>query len=206
MIAVDQPIAIKHVRGTAPGASALFSSDERHRYGLERDLRDPYPPSPPLFGQAVGNALPLRRLVAIGMNPSTADAFDPDPTVTRELGFARSWGCSLYSKGNLYGWREPKPARMWAEHRAGGDIVGPHNDDAIRTMLTMLARDGGVALACWGRMHSSGDRALQERRVLAVCRIAHEAGVRWQCLGKNADGSPKHPLYLPKTTQLEPWP
>lgn len=198
MIAADQPIAIKHVRGTEPGASALFSSGERHRYGLERDLRDAVNQ---LFSAKI-----LRRLVAIGMNPSTADAFDPDPTVTRELGFARSWGCSLYSKGNLYGWREPKPKYMWGAHRSGVDIVGPHNDDAIRTMLTMLARDGGVALACWGRMHSSGDKVLQEMRVLAVCRIAHEVGVRWQCLGKNADGSPKHPLYLPRTAQLEPWP
>lgn len=194
MITMDQPIAIKHVRGTASGASALFSSDERHRYRLERML----------FGQLLAPA--GRRLVAIGMNPSTADAFDPDPTVTRELGFARSWSCSLYSKGNLYGWRDPYPKSMWLAHRAGCDIVGQHNDDAIRTMLTMLARDGGVALACWGRMHSSGDKALQERRVLAVCRIAHEVGVQWQCLGKNADGSPKHPLYLPKTAQLEPWP
>lgn len=195
---MDRPIALKHVRGTEPGASALFSSDELHRYGLERDLRD-------VVNQLFSAKIP-RRLVAIGMNPSTADAFDPDPTVTRELGFARSWGCSLYSKGNLYGYRHPKPAYMWDKHRLGRDIVGPHNDDVIRTMLTMLARDGGVALACWGRMHSSGDKALQERRVLAVCRIARDVGVQWQCLGKNADGSPKHPLYLPKETQLEPWP
>lgn len=197
-------LAIKHVRGTEPGASALFSEDERHRYRLDRDL---------LFAskRARGHAAQLsalttiRWLVAIGMNPSTADAFDPDPTVTRELGFARAWGCSLYSKGNLYGWRDPKPANMWFEHRAGRDIVGPHNDEAIRTMLTMLARDGGVALACWGRMHSKGDKALQARRVFEVCRIAAEVGVQWQCLGRNADGSPKHPLYLPKSAQLEPW-
>ncbi len=202
MSAVHEPIALKHVRGSEPGASALFSADEYHRYGLERDLRNG--DRDPLF--AAVSALMPRRLVAIGMNPSTADAFDPDPTVTRELGFARAWGCSLYSKGNLYGHRDPKPVRMWSAHRAGADIVGPHNDDVIRTMLTMLARDGGVALACWGRMHSSGDKALQERRVLAVCRIAREVGVQWQCLGKNADGSPKHPLYLPKTAQLEPWP
>lgn len=212
MIARGQPIAIKHVRGTEPGASAVFSSDERHRYGLERDLREAQTGRDKLirahFGPLFDGMSPLlpRRLVAIGMNPSTADAFDPDPTVTRELGFASAWGCSLYSKGNLYGHRDPKPVRMWAEHRAGADIVGPHNDDVIRTMLTMLARDGGVALACWGRMHSSGDKALQERRVLAVCRIARDVGVQWQCLGKNADGSPKHPLYLPKTAQLEPWP
>jgi hypothetical protein len=179
--------------------------------GLERDLREGPPGRDKLirasFGPLFDGAAPAgpRRLVAIGMNPSTADAFDPDPTVTRELGFASAWGCSLYSKGNLYGWRDPKPASMWFEHRAGRDIVGPHNDAAIRTMLTMLARDGGVALACWGRMHAKGDKALQEQRVFEICRIAAEVGVQWQCLGKNADGSPKHPLYLPKSTQLEPW-
>lgn len=190
MIAIDTPIAIKHVRGTEPGASALFSADELHRYGLERSV----------CGKG------FARLVAIGMNPSTADAFKPDPTVTRELGFARVWGCEQYSKGNLYGWRETKPAVMWGEHRAGRDIVGPHNDDAIRTMLTMLKRDGGIALACWGRMHAKGDRALQEMRVLAMCRLAGQIGIQWQCLGKNQDGSPKHPLYLPANTKLEPWP
>jgi hypothetical protein len=29
--------------------------------------------------------------------------------------------------------------------------------------------------------------------------------VRWQCLGKNKNGSPKHPLYLKCSTPLEAW-
>ncbi|HSR79055.1 MAG TPA: DUF1643 domain-containing protein [Xanthobacteraceae bacterium] len=198
---VDSPIDIKHVRGIEPGASALFSADEFHRYGLERDLR---PRGQPLM-DAIAALMP-RRLVAIGMNPSVANAFKPDPTITRELGFARNWGCSLFSKGNLYGWVDPKPVKMWAEHRAGTDIVGPHNDDAIRTMLTMLKRDGGIALACWGKMHSKGDHCLQEARMMAMVRMADEVGVTWQCLGKNKDGSPKHPLYLPASARLESWP
>lgn len=169
------------------GASALFGADGLHRYMLERRIA-----SQPGSG---------RRLVACGLNPSTADAFKNDPTVRREIGFASAWDCSTFVKVNAYAWRDTKPANMWrAADAAGGmrKIIGVANDTAIATALTMLKRDGGIALACWGT-HAKPDRVLQ------LARIAHDIGVVWMCLGTNKGGSPRHPLYVPNGTPLEPW-
>ena len=174
------------------GASALFSKDGRYRYMLERYV-----------GRQAQHG---RRLVACGLNPSTADAFKLDPTCRRETGFAFGWGCTLYIKVNAYAWRDTKPSDMWASQertgsrRQASDLItgGPTNDAAIRCALTMLKADGGIALACWGA-HAKPDRVLQ------LVRIAHEVGVQWMCLGTNKGGSPRHPLYVSATTQLEPW-
>lgn len=193
---------LKQVTGTEPGATALFSECERYRYQLER-LIDPSPMAPVFAQQGV------RRLVACGLNPSTADAFKLDPTCRREIGFARLWGCGLYVKVNAYSWRATKPADMFYAAENGSNIVGERlsnsavkmentNDAVVRAALTMLKRDGGIALACWGA-HAEPDR------VLKLVKIAHEVGVDWMCLGVNKNGSPKHPLYLPADAQLRPW-
>lgn len=163
---------------------AAFSEDDIHRYMLERQISD---------------AVPCKILFCCGLNPSTADAFKPDPTVTREIGFGRLWGCTQYLKGNAYGWRDPKPKKMWQAKKAGHDIVGALNDACIASMLVAVRDRGGIALACWGR-HAKPDR------VSALIALAADVGVPWQCLGTNKDGSPKHPLYLPSTAQLQPWP
>lgn len=177
------------------GASALFSHDDRHRYMLERKIA----------GVTGG-----RRLVACGLNPSTADAFKLDPTCRREVAFAAAWECSLYVKVNAYSWRATKPKDMWlaqdAEYMRTGSSYesdklitgGKTNDHAIMCALTMLKRDGGIALACWGAQ-------ADQKRVLKLVRIAHEVGVQWWCLGTNREGSPRHPLYVKATTKLEPW-
>lgn len=174
---------MKVVHGTEPGASAAFSENELHRYMLERQISD---------------AEPCRVLFCCGLNPSTADAFKVDPTVRREISFGRLWGCTQYLKGNAYGWRDKKPANMWRARKAGHDIVGALNDACIASMLVAVRDRGGIALACWGA-HAEHDR------VMALVELAADVGVRWQCLGTNKDGSPKHPLYLAADTPLRPW-
>lgn len=174
------------------GATALFSVDNLNRYMLERVI-DP----------AIAT-----RMVACGLNPSTADAFQDDPTVRREINFARSWGLGRLVKVNAYSWRDTKPADMFRAERewaaqhgrwaARQRIVGVSNDLAITTALSMLKRDGGIALACWGA-NATPDRAAE------LARIAALVGVQWMCLGLNKDGSPKHPLYVNGKAQPRPW-
>lgn len=199
---------LRFARGSEPGSSAMFSQDEKYRYQLERlvvedaDTRRQR--------EICGRARPVqRRLVACGLNPSTADAFKLDPTCRREMGFARAWRCTIYTKVNAYAWRDTKPVNMWAAEQRGEEVVaGPRlpgvssghvNDLIVRMSLTQLKRDGGIALACWG-VHARPDR------VQALTRIAAEVGVEWQCLGVNKDGSPRHPLYVAAATELQPWP
>jgi len=165
------------------GATALFSRDDLHRYTLTW-------PVPDCRG--------IRRLVACGLNPSTANAFQTDPTVRRDIGFAQDWGMAWLVKVNAYAWRDTDPYAMWRAEKAGRNIVGEHNDDAIRCALTQMKRDGGIALACWGN-HVKQTRALQ------LVRIAAEIGVEWQCVGVNQNGSPRHTLYVRGDSTYRPW-
>lgn len=177
------------------GTSALFSDDDKYRFVLERRVQA-LPPNVvfPSHGMASGG-----RLVACGLNPSTADAFQDDPTIRRELGFARRWGCTTFVKVNAYAWRDTDPLGMWRALKAGHDVSGgPDNYDAIRCHLTMLKRDGGIALACWGN-HAKPDR------VRELWLLAASVGVVWQCIGTNKGGSPKHPLYARSDSILRPW-
>jgi hypothetical protein len=56
-------------------AGAAFSEDRRHRYELWR-----------IWDRKV------RKMVVIGLNPSTADETKNDPTIRRCIDFARRWG------------------------------------------------------------------------------------------------------------------
>ncbi len=172
------------------GGTALFSAPvlvgeetrSLYRYVLERQLQ----PRPEV-------RRPGWRLVACGLNPSTADAFKLDPTTKREVAWALEWGCETYVKVNAEAWRDTHPANVRRARRAGADTIGPSNDLAIHMALTQLKRDGGIALASWGV-------GVTPARQLALIRIAHDLGVTWQCAGINDDGSPVHPLIRRKLT------
>lgn len=176
---------MKTVLGVEPGAVATFSDDELHRYSLERIIDSPTDGS-------------VRVLFCCGLNPSTADAFKLDPTVRREIGFGRSWGCTHYLKGNAYSWRDTKPDDMWDAERNGELLVTVDTDILILDMLLRAKNNNGIALACWGK-------PAQRDRVRLLVAMAKLVGIEWQCLGTNKDGSPCHPLYLHKDTQLRPW-
>ena len=83
---------------------------------------------------------------------------------------------------NLFAYRTPSPTEMFAARKRGVDIIGgPENYfDAIQAKINQTA----IAVAAWGR-HSGG------RGIDALCHLK-----RLHYLALNADGSPKHPLYL----------
>jgi hypothetical protein len=162
------------------GDIAIYSPCRRFRYILTRNV-------------GAGD----RVLVGMGLNPSTATAFKNDPTIKRGIGFASRWGCGLYVMLNAYGWRDTKPANLWAAERNGVDIVGEHNDAAIDTVLCALSVEDRV-LAAWGG-HAEPDR------VARVAELMVGADAIPMCLGTNCDGSPRHLLYLPYETPLERW-
>lgn len=177
---------MKFVKGDKPGWSALFSDDEIYRFTIERRISDP------VDGYE-------RRLVVCALNPSSANSHKNDPTMHSITQFARLWHCSLVVVVNAYAWRATTPAEMFSRARVGADIAGgEENDEAIRCAFTMMKRDGGIALAAWGRWCTG----LRARR---VAELARSVGVELMCLGTNKDGSPKHPLYIPRSTVPQPW-
>jgi hypothetical protein len=87
--------------------------------------------------------LPAGPMIAfIGLNPSTADEVNDDPTVRRCIGFARRWGFGGMYMLNVFGYRSTKPQAL----RTAADPIGPRTDAVLRT----TCRRSTMVVACWG--------------------------------------------------------
>lgn len=121
--------------------------------------------------------------VWIGLNPSTADESKLDNTTRRCLDWSQRWGCNRYVMLNAYAFRATKPRDMFA----ADDPIGIDNDRVIRDFCATAQ----IIVAAWG---GNAD----DLRSVAVCNVVNR---RLDCLGLNSDGTPKHPLYVPKATE-----
>jgi hypothetical protein len=119
-----------------------------------------------------------KNLVVIGLNPSTADQIQDDPTIRRCIRFAKDWHCGGLVMLNAFGFRSTDPKGM----AAVADPVGFDNDSVI----TEYAKSADMVLAAWG-VHCPDER---ERELLGVIgRDVH-------CLGRTNGNKPRHPLYV----------
>lgn len=148
--------------------SATFSPCRRFRYTLWRTWAA-------VDGHADCYAM------FVGLNPSTADEANDDPTIRRCVGFARAWGFQGLCMTNLFAYRATDPADMLAQ----ADPVGEGNDRTLRAM----AERAGIVVAAWGVHGAHGGRAAAVRKLLPKLHY----------LKLTKDGHPAHPLYLPKT-------
>ena len=69
-------------------------------------------------------------VMIIGLNPSTADEKVNDPTISRCISFARSWGYGGVCVTNLFGFRATSPTHLKAHH----DPIGKENDAWVHEM------------------------------------------------------------------------
>jgi hypothetical protein len=122
------------------------------------------------------------------LNPSTANETELDPTLRRCVGFAKAWGCGGLEVVNLFAIVSPDPGVLLSHP----DPIGERNDEAIVEAATRA----GFVVVGWGAFPEARHRSVDVVRLLA------EVGIAPRCLGVNADGSPRHPLYLPKTSAL----
>ncbi len=160
-------------------SDAAFSACDRYRYWLERRWD----------GQPIGSG---NFAVQIGMNPSTADIDCDDPTVAGCCDRARRWGYGGLVMLNAFAYRATRKEDLLAV----ADPVGPLNDATFRRFVPLA----GVVVVGWGQP----PKPLRSRG-LAVARLLAEAGVQAMCFAVNADGSPKHPLYVRRDAPLQPW-
>jgi hypothetical protein len=146
---------------------AYLSEDRRYRYALWR-----------IWNESLSYAM------FIGLNPSTADEENDDATITRCIGFAKSWGYGGFAMANLFAYRSTDPTQLQMVENP----VGPENND----WLVKLAKSAGVVVAAWGNSGSLFGRSQ------AVAALLPEM----MCLKVNGTGEPAHPLYQPASAIL----
>lgn len=164
---------------------AVFSDCRRYRYRLERKVRDSGP------------------VIAFLLhNPSTADEERDDAALRRGIGFVRRWGGSCLMYVNPWAWIATKPKDLWSIT----DPIGPANDWHIREVAAAVVESGGFMVFAWGAIKPPASRRLEaEARLLAVADLVRASGCHARTLGTNADGSPKHPLYVQSDSPLQAW-
>jgi hypothetical protein len=150
---------------------AGFDSSRKYRYALIRY----WAPGPPLL--------------FIGLNPSTADEFKLDQTVRKCCVFARNLGFPGLLMGNVYSYRATDPKDLFKVENRVSPVENPSQNDKA---LIKMHSDAGMTIAGWGSKIED-DRA---KTVLENLKFKP-----LYCLGKNKDGNPKHPLYIPYGTE-----
>jgi hypothetical protein len=151
----------------------VFSPCRKYRYRLEHDWRDML---------SAGKSI-----MWIGLNPSTADENDLDPTLRRIRGFSTDWGFDSFIMTNLFAYRATKRADMLRYSHP----IGPDND----RILQECAESSQIIITAWG---NDGSHMGRDRHVLSLLPRK-----KVFCLGRNGDGTPCHPLYLAGSTKRE---
>ncbi len=158
--------------GASFAKTAIFSECRTYRYALWRRWDE----------ESADYAM------FIGLNPSTADETNDDPTIRRCMKFARDWGYSGLCMANLFAYRATDPKVM----KAAAEPVGADNDKT----LAELAAHAGVVVAAWGAHGTHKDRDSSVRMMLPELHY----------LRLTKDGQPGHPLYLPASLTPQLWP
>ena len=157
----------------------VFSDDRVYRYTLWRDWD-----VDAITGSADDLKHPDKFVQFIGLNPSTADEVQDDPTIRRCIGFAKSWGYGALCMTNIFAFRATDPKVM----KKTPDAAGHDNEDWI----LKIAREAGIVVAAWGNDGTHIHQGVTIKHMLK----AH--GIKVHHLGLTGTGEPKHPLYLRK--------
>lgn len=145
-------------------------------------------------------------VVFVMFNPATTseerDLGTGSHTRRRCIKFARDEGYGSLTEVNLFAFRSPKKDDLYkAVIERNIDVVGPENDQVIRNVAT----EADMIVVAWGNI--DGRRRFREwanERTQEIAEFLMSLDKQVYCIGKNSDGSPKHPSrgsYI-----LQPWP
>lgn len=168
--------------------AAEISDCGKYRYWLMRE----WEPTVETNSRAEPSAL------FVMLNPSTADGIAEDATLRRCISFAKALGFLRLEVVNLFAFRATSPLELEAEYNRNGleAVCGPDNGDAIMEGMDNCR----TIIAGWGERLSKG---IAGERAGEILLMAKRLGRDVFCLGKTADGYPRHPLYVRGGTGLE---
>lgn len=167
---------------TSPGQRSLFpectyaefSEDRIYRYSLTRVWK--------LDGRLVN---------FIMLNPSTADEVYNDPTITRCMKYAQSWGYDGLVVTNLFALRSTDPKSL----KSHPDPIGPEN---LRYLFG-YAWTCDLVVCAWG-IHGS-----YLQRGIFIESVLRKRNIPISYLSLTKRGHPGHPLYLYSGLKPTPW-
>ena len=119
-------------------------------------------------------------IMFIGLNPSKANELKDDPTIRRVRRFAFDWGYGGVYMMNPFAFVTAYPDKLFQCADPLGD-----NDK----WLIEISKKCNRIICAWGNFKVK-ERDREVRRMFSLA----------YCLGKNKNGSPKHPLYIPSET------
>jgi len=154
---------------------AEFSTDRNYRYALWRIWNEDKP-----------------LVMFIGLNPSTANEREDDPTIRRVMRFAYDHGHGGFFMMNLFAWVTPYPHVLETTKDALGDA-----DEWLEKVNLKCE----TVCFCWGAFGEPKDRQYIRLRARQIIDRYPAA----MCLGKTKTGHPAHPLYLPASTKMQPF-
>ena len=115
------------------------------------------------------------------LNPSMADDTNDDPTIRRLINFTKKFNYGGFLVGNIFTKITPNPKEI--------DKSGGITDKNFEELLKLINKVDQIVYA-WGN-------SIEEPKILKDL-ISNP-----KCFGKNLNGTPKHPLYLPSSSKLE---
>ena len=145
-------------------SDAKFSKDRIYRYALWRIWDDRMP-----------------KLLFVGLNPSTADERNDDPTMRRCIRFSKDLGYGGFIMGNIFAYRSTDPKKL----KTIKDPIGLRNN----YWLKKLHKEAGMTIAAWGTHGKYLNRGEEVSELLD----------NLYCLRITKEGFPSHPLYLPSS-------
>lgn len=151
---------------------AIFSKDRKYRYVLTRIWSNK-------------SEEDAKMVTFIGFNPSTADENENDPTITRCINFAKSWGYDGLYMINLFAYVSTSPDEL---NNDNIDPIGNENDKFI----AKYTKKAYKVVCVWGNNGSFKNRS---KEVLSKLNEKY-------CLVLNKTGEPRHPLYVAADTKL----
>ena len=141
-------------------------------------------------------------LVVVLFNPATISKEDDllvkSQTRRRLINLAKDGKYRKMTELELFAYRSRKKDDLVsavAEH--GVDPVGPENDRVISESI----QEADKLIVAWGNVP---DHPIFARRLQEVTALLQLSGKPLYCVGKNKDGSPKHPAR--GTYNIQPWP
>ena len=120
------------------------------------------------------------KILYIMLNPSLADDKNDDPTIRRLINFTKKFNYGGFLVGNIFTTITPNPKEI--------DKSKGMSDKNFEKLLNLINKVDKIVYA-WGN-------SVEEPQHLKELILSPK------CFGKNLNGTPKHPLYLPKNSKL----